>query len=68
VTDEIGSLDTLEEKKVTELRVAQNKAERLFGEVEARGLVRAGIAESQLNQEIYDLAKQMYGISTYWHK
>jgi len=31
-------------------------------------LVRASIAESQLNQEIYDLAKQMYGISTYWHK
>lgn len=31
-------------------------------------MVRASIAESQLNQEIYDLAKQMYGISTYWHK
>ncbi|GGG96012.1 aminopeptidase P family protein [Silvibacterium dinghuense] len=40
----------------------------LFHEVEARGLMRAGITESQLNQEIYDLAKEMYGISTYWHK
>ncbi|QHN05524.1 aminopeptidase P family protein [Granulicella sp. WH15] len=57
-----------EEKKVTELRIAQNKAERLFHEVETRGLVRDGITESQLNQEIYDLAKEMYGISTYWHK
>jgi Xaa-Pro dipeptidase len=36
--------------------------------VGARGLIRAGIAESQLNQEIYDLAKEMHGISTYWHK
>jgi Xaa-Pro aminopeptidase len=68
VPDEIISLDTLEERKVTELRIAQSKAERLFHEVEARGLVRAGIAESQLNQEIYDLAKELFGISTYWHK
>jgi Xaa-Pro aminopeptidase len=68
VPDEIGSLDTLEEKKVTELRIAQSKAEQLFHEVETRGLIRAGITESQLNQEIYDLAKEMYGISKYWHK
>jgi Xaa-Pro dipeptidase len=68
VPDEIASLDTQEERKVTELRIAQGKAEQLFHEVGARGLIRAGIAESQLNQEIYDLAKEMYGISTYWHK
>lgn len=66
--DNIDSLETVEDTKVTELRVAQNKAERLFHEVEARGLIRAGVAESQLNQEIYNLAKEMYGISTYWHK
>jgi Xaa-Pro dipeptidase len=68
VSDEAGSLDTLEEKKVTELRIAQSKAEQLFHEVGARGLIRAGIPESQLNQDIYDLAKEMYGISKYWHK
>jgi Xaa-Pro dipeptidase len=68
VPDEIASLDTQEERKVTELQIAQSKAEQLFHEVEARGLIRAGIAESQLNQKIYDLAKEMYGISTYWHK
>ena len=61
-------MDTLEEKKVTELRIAQSKAEQLFHEVGARGLIRAGIPESQLNQDIYDLAKEMYGISKYWHK
>src|SRR5215475_14913265 len=48
--------------------MAQRKAERLFHEVEARGLIRAGISDSQLNQEIYDLAKELFGISTYWHK
>ena len=68
MSDEVGSLDTLEEKKVTELSVAQSKAKQLFHEVGARGLIRAGIAEGQLNQDIYDLAKEMYGISKYWHK
>ena len=68
VSDPPPTVDSFEIKKVTELRIAQNKAEQLFHEVEARGLIRAGIAESQLNQEIYDLAKEMYGISTYWHK
>jgi Xaa-Pro aminopeptidase len=68
VADETASIDALEEKKITELRIAQGKAEQLFHEVEARGLIRAGITESHLNQEIYDLAKEMFGISTYWHK
>jgi Xaa-Pro dipeptidase len=54
--------------RVAELLAAQVKAERLFHEVEARGLIRAGITESQLNEAIYALAKEMYGISTYWHK
>jgi Xaa-Pro dipeptidase len=67
-SDQTPSIDSFEEKKVTELLIAQNKAAQLFREVEARGLIRAGIAESRLNQEIYDLAEEIYGISTYWHK
>jgi Xaa-Pro dipeptidase len=57
-----------EEKRVSELRTAQSKAERLFREIEVRGLIRSGISESQLNEDIYELAKEMYGITTYWHK
>ncbi len=57
-----------EEMRTAELLAAQQKAERLFNEVEARGLIRAGIPESQLNKEIYDLALELFGIATYWHK
>lgn len=67
-SDQTPTIDSFEERKVTELLLAQNKAAELFHEVETRGLIRAGIAESRLNQEIYDLAHEMYGISTYWHK
>jgi len=57
-----------EETRAAELLEAQNKAVRLFHEIEARGLIRAGITEGALNTDIYALAKEMYGITTYWHK
>ncbi len=58
----------MEDARANELRLAQTKAEKLFHEIEARGLIRAGISESKLNEDIYALAKEMYGIETYWHK
>src|SRR6202453_1566134 len=57
-----------EEQRAVELLAAQARAEKLFHEVEARGLIRPGITENGLNSEIYALAKEMYGITTYWHK
>jgi Xaa-Pro dipeptidase len=57
-----------EDQRASELLESQIKAEALFHEVNARGLIRAGITEQALNKEIYALAKEMYGITTYWHK
>jgi Xaa-Pro aminopeptidase len=51
-----------------ELLLAQQKANELFEAVEKQGLIRANVLESQLNQDIYDLAEKMFGISKYWHK
>src|SRR5580658_1192553 len=50
------------------LLLAQQKANELFRAIEKQGLIRPNVLESRLNQDIYDLAKQMFGISTYWHK
>lgn len=61
-------MSELEEARATELREAQTKAETLFHEIDARGLIRPGITEGKLNDDIYALAKQMYGIDVYWHK
>jgi len=47
---------------------AQQKAHELFRAVETQGLIRPNVLETRLNQDIYDLAQQMFGISTYWHK
>ena len=57
-----------EEQRAAELLEAQTKAKALFHEVEARGLIRPGITENNLNAEIYTLAHERYGITTYWHK
>ena len=59
---------TTEEQRAVELLEAQARAEVLFREVEARRLIRPGISESGLNAEIYALAQQLYGITTYWHR
>jgi Xaa-Pro dipeptidase len=58
----------LEAIRISELKNAQDKAENLFRQIGERGLVRPQIRESQLNDEIYQLAEQMYGITKYWHK
>src|SRR5580693_9655156 len=47
---------------------AQNNANELFRAVETQGIIRPNVTESQINQDIYDLAEKMFGISTYWHK
>ena len=62
------TLDVLEEQRVAELCAAQGNAVRLFDEIARRGLIRAGIRETQLNADIYQLAREMFGITTYWHK
>ena len=68
MTNATTAVGALEARRVTELRIAQDKAKRLFHEIEAQGLIRPGVCESQLNEDVYALAKEMYGITTYWHK
>lgn len=51
-----------------ELRVAEQKAEKLFVEIQQRALIKAGISEKELNLEIFNLAFELFGIKKYWHK
>ena len=47
---------------------AQLKARGLFSEVEARGIIRAGVTEKEINETVYSLAEEMYGVTQHWHK
>jgi Xaa-Pro dipeptidase len=61
-------MSSTEPERSAALAQAQKKAHALFSAVEARGLIRPGISENALNEEIHLLAQEMYGIKTYWHK
>jgi Xaa-Pro dipeptidase len=61
-------MDTSEEAVAAALLDAQEKAQALFEEIDSRKLVRPGAAETEINESIYALAGQMYGITRYWHK
>jgi len=47
---------------------AEKIAIKLFNEVEAKNLIIAGKDEETLNKEIFDLAKELFGIEEHWHK
>jgi hypothetical protein len=50
------------------LEAAEAKGNAMFDAVERAGLVRAGISEKELDDEIYILAKRDFGVNIHWHK
>jgi Xaa-Pro aminopeptidase len=57
-----------ETERAARLLDAQAKAESLFQEVTDRGMIRAGVTERELSNEIRDLAADMFGVTRHWHK
>ena len=47
---------------------AEKKAKNLFLSIKQENLIRPGISEIQLGDEIYKLAFEMFGIKSFWHK
>ena len=50
------------------LEAAEARALQLFAAIEAAGLVRAGISERQIEDEIKALALEKFGVTTHWHR
>jgi Xaa-Pro aminopeptidase len=50
------------------LQFAEQKTKELFSAVEERGLIVPGKMESKLSAEIVALARDIFGIETFWHK
>jgi len=47
---------------------AQDRAAQLFDEIERREMIRPGIGEQQLSDEIRDLAAGLLGVKGHWHR
>jgi Xaa-Pro dipeptidase len=54
--------------RASALLEAQANAAEMFRLVAEGGMLRAGVRESQINQEVYELAEQRFGVRKYWHK
>ncbi|MGW7576501.1 M24 family metallopeptidase [Streptomyces sp. NPDC054765] len=59
---------TNESVRAERLLEAQAKAEALFHEIAARGLVTSGESERAVSDRIRDLANEMFGTTRHWHK
>lgn len=57
-----------EPNRLASLVAAQEQAAALFAAAQGAGLLRAGVSESQLSQEIHDLAAERFGVTTHWHR
>lgn len=60
------SLST-EQQRAASLQDAQDKAVQLFNEI-SRDLIRPGITEKQLSNEIHELGQKRHNVRTHWHK
>jgi Xaa-Pro dipeptidase len=47
---------------------AQDKAAQLFDEIERRAMIRPGVGEQELSDEIRELAAQLLGVRGHWHR
>ena len=57
-----------ENARAERLLDAQDKAAQLFDEIERRAMIRAGVGEKELSDEIHALAGQMFGVTRHWHR
>ena len=53
---------------IQQLITAEEKAALLFKTIENRKLIVCGKTEKELNNEVYSIAFELFGIKKYWHK
>lgn len=59
---------TAETVRVTRLREAQDAAAALFAAIAAEDLIRPGVGEKALSEQIAALAADRFGVRRHWHK
>lgn len=55
---------SIEQTRAQSLRDAESKATELFNEI-SKTLIRAGVSEKQISDEIHQLGKDKYGVRTH---
>src|SRR5437868_341512 len=58
----------VEDERRTQLEQAQSQALMLFDAIERDGLVRPGVTEREVEDQIGELAAREFGVEKHWHK
>ncbi len=58
----------VEDARRAQLEAAQGKALGLFDAIERGGLIRPGVSERQIEDEIGELAAKEFGVQKHWHR
>ncbi|MGO8769176.1 MAG: M24 family metallopeptidase [Mycobacterium sp.] len=59
---------TEESVRVRRLLDAQDKAAQLFDEIDRRAMIRPGVKERELSDDIQHLAARLFGVTRHWHR
>jgi Xaa-Pro aminopeptidase len=62
-----ANVSNKESERAAYLLDAQTKAVSLFEEIE-KEIIRSGVSEKQLSNEIHELGAKRHGVRTHWHK
>jgi len=57
-----------EELRKQKLIEAQDKARELLSAIEAKNIVQVGLSEQEVNDQIFSLAQNEFGVTKHWHK
>jgi len=57
-----------EARRAMELRAAENDAQQLFDAVISAAIIRPGRTELEVSDDIKALARELLGVTRYWHK
>jgi len=66
--DHLNSYFYTMDNSLTQLNLAEEKAATLFKEIEKRSIITAGVTERQINNQVFEMADELFGIKKYWHK
>jgi Xaa-Pro dipeptidase len=61
-------LQLAEINRLASLLAAEKKADALYSAIETGGLIAPGRTESDVEQDIYALAEQKFGVKKHWHR
>lgn len=63
----MSTIHQTEEERAAYLKDAQDKAVQLFDEIQ-RTILRPGVTEKTISDEIHQLGTERHGVRTHWHK